>query len=343
MGEEFAFIFDIIIIALLVGLTFAGAKKGFAKVVLEMGAVIIALFCAVTFSEPIAGQIYTSFVKQPAEELLDSNAEKFDEFLNVDYFSAGELDFDKVKIDGNYAVSFEPDYAGTNSAVIDLSNKKVDLSETGLENVDLAFFGIEKGSDLSAVSIKTVEFTMNDVKKYGVGTLVAAQYIASSSVKCGAAEPLGDLLSELGKYLPTDFVSGTSGVTVSAMRGIVLAMLETKSTAKSAIMDGIIEPNCTIIIRTILFIIIFALAMIILSLIIKLAGLLNKVPVIGKANAFMGGVAGLCEGAAIVLIICVLTRFIVSLCGSNIILFNETAIESTFLFKHIYNMNFISF
>lgn len=343
MGHEFAFIFDIIVLALIVGFTFAGAKKGFAKVILEMGAVLIAFFCAITFSEPLAKTIYKSFVEKPAEEFLESNVEKFDELLNVEYFSAGNLDFDKVKIDGKYAEELQLDYAGTNSAVIDLTNKTVDLSETGLEEIDLAFFGIEKGSDLSSVSIKTVEFTVNDVKKYGVGTLIAAQYIALNSVKSGAAEPLGDLLNELGKYLPAEFISGTSDVTVSTARGVFLAMFETKSTAKNAIMEGIIEPNCIIIIRTILFVVIFALAMIILAIIIKLAGLLNKVPVIGAANAFLGGVAGLCEGAALVLVICVITRLIVSLCGADIILFNETAIESTFLFKYIYNMNFISF
>lgn len=343
MGQDFAFIFDIIIIAIIVGFTFVGAKKGFAKVVLEMAAVIIALFVAVTFSEPLAKQVYVSFVEKPAEEFFDNNVEKFDEFLNVDYFSAGALDFDKVKVDGDYISKYEPDFSGKNSAIIDLTNKTVDLSETGLEEIELAFFGIEKGADLSEVAIKSVEFSAADAKKYGVGTLVAAQYIAANSMKSGAAEPIGELLNDLGKYLPADFASGSSDVTVSTVRGVVLAMLETKSTAKTAIMEGIIEPNCINIIRTILFIILFVIAMIILNLIIKLAGLLNKVPVIGTANAFLGGAAGFCEGAALVLIICIITRFIVSLCGADVILFNETAIESTFLFKYIYNMNFISF
>ena len=108
-------------------------------------------------------------------------------------------------------------------------------------------------------------------------------------------------------------------------------------------MEGIIEPNCTAVIRAILFIVIFTAAMIVLNVVIYLAGLINKIPVLGKANEFMGGVAGLLEGAAVVVIICVVTRFVVALCGgTNIILFNETAIESTFLFKHIYNLDLIS-
>ncbi|MCH5196531.1 MAG: CvpA family protein [Oscillospiraceae bacterium] len=344
MGQNFAFIFDIAIIAIIVGLTFAGAKKGFAKIILEMAAVVVATLCAVALSEPLAGQIYESFVKQPAEEFLENSAESLDELLNVDYFGGKNLDFDKVKIDGEYTDSFEPDYAGKNSAVIDLTNKVVDLSETGLAEIDLSFFGIEKGEDLSSVSVKTVECTINDEKKYGVGMLVAAQYIASCSVRSGAAEPWGDLLNELSAYLPSDFISGTSGVTVSTISGVVLAMLDTRTTAKSAIMEGIIEPNCTTIIRTILFAIIFILAMVILNVIIYFAGWLNKVPVVGKANEFLGGVAGFLESAAVVLIVCVVTRFIVSLCsGTNIILFNETAIESTFLFKHIYNLDLIIF
>ncbi|MCH5204178.1 MAG: CvpA family protein [Oscillospiraceae bacterium] len=343
MGQDFAFIFDIIIIALIVGLTFVGAKKGFAKIILEMSAVVVATLFAFIISEPMSEQIYESFVKQPAEELFDSNAEKFEEFLNIDFFGGEELNFDKVKIDGEYAENFKPDYAGKNSAVVDMTNRTVDLSETGLEKVDLSFFGIENGADLSSVSVKTVEFKINDVNKYGVGELVAAQYIASCSVRSGAAEPFGDLLLELEKYLPADFISGTSGATVSAVGGVVLAMIETRSTARSAIMEGIIEPGCTTVIRTILFIIIFVLSMVILSVIIHFSGLLNKVPVLGKANEFLGGVAGLFEGAAVVLIICIITRFIVSLCGTNVILFNETSIESTFLFKYLYNLDYISF
>ncbi len=343
MGQEFAFIFDIIIIALLVGLTFAGAKKGFAKVILEMSALLISVFCAFTFSAPLADQIYSGVVEKPAEEFLDSKTEEFDDFLNVDYFGGAELAFENVKIDGIYSSAMEPDYEGTNTAIIDLTNKTVDLSETGLEETDLSFFGIEKGSDLSDVSIKTVEFSAEDEKKYGVGMLIAAHYIASCSVSSGAAEPVGNLLNELSKFLPPEFISGTSGVTVSTIRGVVLAMLETKQTAKSAIMSGIIEPYCTIIIRTILFMVIFILAMVVLNLIIRFAGVINKIPVLGQANKLLGGVAGFCEGAAVVLIICVITRLIVSLCGDTAILFNEASIDSTFLFRHIYNFDFISF
>lgn len=343
MGQQFAFIFDIIVIAVILGLTFAGAKKGFAKVILEMTATIIAVFCAMVFSEPLAQQIYTSFVKQPAEEFIDENVEKFEEFLNVDFFSGSQLDFDKVKIDGEYAENLNPDFAGTNTAVIDLSNSVTDLSQTGLEEVDLSFFGIEKGTDLSEVSVKTIEISADDMKNYGAGMIISAEYIASCFVKSGAAEPLGDLLGELSKYLPAEFSQSASGVTVSAARGVLLSMLKTKSTAKSAVMDGLIEPNCVMAIRTILFIIIFAVAMVILNIVINLAGLLNKVPVLGEANRFLGGAAGFLEGASIVLIVCIITRLIVSLSGPDVILFNETAIDSTFLFRHIYNMELISF
>ncbi len=343
MGQDFAFIFDIIVIALLAGLTFAGAKKGFAKVVLEMAATVLALFLAVNLSEPVAKQIFVGFVKEPVENFFDENTEKFEEFLNVDFFASEELDFEKVKLNGEYAQNLEPNYAGTNSAVMDLTNMTIDLSETGLEEIDLTFFGIEKDADLTDVSVRTVEFSKDDINKYGIGKLVAAQYIASCSVKSGAAEPLGDMINELSKYLPSEFINGTSGVTVSAIRGMILAMFDTRSSVRTAVLEGIIEPYCIIAIRTVTFIIIFILALVILNIVIKLAGLLNKVPILGKANEFLGGVAGLCEGAAIVLIICIITRFIVSMCSDDVILFNNAAIESTFLFKHIYNMDLISF
>ena len=71
--------------------------------------------------------------------------------------------------------------------------------------------------------------------------------------------------------------------------------------------------------------------------------MINKIPVIGKANALAGALAGLCEGIIAVFVICLVTRFIVSLCGGNAILFNQTAIDSTFIFKRVYEVDFLNF
>ena len=46
MGQEFAFVFDIIIIAAAVGMTFVGIRKGFARIIIEMLAAVVALALA---------------------------------------------------------------------------------------------------------------------------------------------------------------------------------------------------------------------------------------------------------------------------------------------------------
>ena len=52
MGTQFAIIYDVIIIAVIAGMTFAGAKKGFASVIVGFVCVFAAFLLAQTISAP---------------------------------------------------------------------------------------------------------------------------------------------------------------------------------------------------------------------------------------------------------------------------------------------------
>lgn len=340
MGEEFAIAFDIAVIAIIAVLAFVGMKRGFAKVALGLASAVVAFAAAVMLSGPIATAVYTNFIEKPMSEKFDDAAGEM-----LGGFTLGDIaniDFSKVIINGEYADNIEPNYAGTRKAVVDLS--KLDLSETGLTKEDLAKIGILEESSLKKLGGKTAEFTMDDIEKHGLGKLAVSQYIATQLVKLPAFSALNNITDSVRKYLPSLSGSSASDSTgVSAARSIVLGMLNSRANLKTAIMDNMIKPECMLVIRTIAFAAIFILVGVVLRIVVSVTGLVTKIPVLNKVNAFLGLVLGLVEGLIVVFVVCLATRLIVSLSSANSILFNQTAIDSTFLFKIFYNFDFLNF
>lgn len=342
MGQEFAFVFDIIIIAAAVGMTFVGIRKGFARIIIEMLATVIALALAFFISEPIANGIYGEFIEKPLEKAVDEKIDGAEQLIDIKPFGETDLAFDKIKISDVPVTDIVPNYEGTGAAVMDLTD--VDFSESGIEKLNLALFGVHDDVDFTSVNAKAANFSMTDIEKYGLGKLVTAHYLATCMVKSPVAETLGGMIDAVKNSLPMIFTeAGTESVNVSSVRTVVLAMIDTKSSAKTALMDGIISPACIIIIRSIVVILLFIVFAAILGIIARGAGFINKIPVIGKINSLLGGVAGLCEAAVIIVLFCLVTRLISSMFGGEVILFNDTAINSTFLFKSIYNLDFLNF
>lgn len=340
MGTQFSIVYDIIIAAVIVCMAFAGWKQGFAKVLLGFVTIIVAFAAAMLLSDPIASSVYKNYIEQPLEEQIEDVVDE--SFTSLDLGRFCNIDFDKIKINGVPASEVEPNYEGKASAVLDMTN--LDFSESGLKKADLIAIGADISSDLSSVNANTAEFSRSDIEKYGVGMLAAAQYAA---VNLTAKEEFSDFNSFaeiIDRFIPGEKKNtNTDTVTVSAVRTIVIRMIDSRSTLKSAVMDEIIAPNCLIALRTVVFTIIFILVSIIMGIIAKAGELINKIPVLGKANKFLGMIAGLCEGLVIIFVVCLITRFFVSLGGDSTILFNRSTIESTILFKKFYNMDFLNF
>lgn len=339
MGKEFSIAFDIAVIAIPAVFAFVGLKKGFAKVVLGLISTIAAFACAMAFSGPIADAIYKNHVEKPIEEQISSTADAFSE---ITLGNISEIDFTKVKINGIAAGEVTLDYAGTRKTAVDLS--KLDLSGTGITKADLKRIGIIDEVDLKALNAKTAELSMDDVQKYGLGKLAVAQYIAVNLIQQPRMKDFNSIAEKVSKYIPSISGSASADSTgVSAIRSIALKMFDTKDNFKGAVMNGIIKPNCTMFIRTVVFGIIFFLVNLVLRIVTAAVKLINKVPVIGKVNSLFGFILGLAEGIIAVFVVCLAIRLVVSICSANSILFNQTAIDSTFLFKRFYNFDFLNF
>lgn len=342
MGTQFAVIYDVIIIAVIAGMTFAGAKKGFASVIVGFVAVFVAFFCAMSFSEPITDAIYRSAVEQPLETAVD---EQLDAVMGKATLSGmSHVDYEMVMISGQHASVYPIDYAGTNKAVVDLSD--MDLSRTGISSADLSLFGIPADTDFSSVSGKTAEFTMAEVEQYGLGKLAVAQYLAVNAQSSEFFAGFLDYTDKIGNAVPFvfgDISNSISGGSVPALRNIVIKMADGSASAKDAVINGVIEPYFKMAVKTTLFVVIFLVVSVLLGVLAAALKAVNKIPVLGSFNAFVGGVAGLLEGLITVFIICIGVRLLVSLSNGNIMFFNEMTINSTFLFGIFYNFDFLNF
>lgn len=339
MGEQFAIAFDIAVVLILLISAFVGFRRGFTRVVLGLVSTAAAFAFALFLSEPIAEGIYGNFVAKPIEEQLDSQTDAALGSLVLG--NIVNADFEKVVINGTAARDFEVDYAGTRKAVIDLSN--LDLSQTGLTADDLLKIGITEG-DLSQLSAKTAEFTMDDILNHGLGKLAAAQYIAVNLVSQPMFAEFDGIIETISGYLPNVFGSASSGsAAVTAIRTVTVQMLEADESFKTAVMNGVIKPNCTLLIRTIVFGVLFVIMSAVFGLIMAAAKLINKIPVVGTLDSFLGLILGLIEGMLAVFLACLATRLVITLAGANTMVFNQTTIDATYVFKTFYDFDFLNF
>lgn len=340
MGTQFSIVYDIIVAAVIICMSFAGWKKGFAKFVIGTLTTVIAFAAAMLLSEPLAETVYEKYVERPISEKIDSTVNGALTSLELGRFC--ELDFDAISISGIPASEYEPNYEGKASAVIDMTD--LDFSRSGLKMPDLLAIGAPIDSDLSSVNALTAEFTRSEIESYGMGKLAAAQYAAVNLVNKEELSDFNALMGIVGKFIPGEKSNSSADtIAVSAVRKITVIMINSKTALSDAVMNEMIRPECVIAMRTVIFTLIFVLTTVVLGLIASAAELINKIPVVGKANKLLGLIAGLCEALVIVFVACLITRFFVSLGGDSTILFNRSTIDNTFLFKKFYDMDFLNF
>ncbi len=342
MGTQFAIVYDLAVAAILIGMLFSGIKRGFASAIVSLAAVVVAFICAITLSKPITGAIYTSYVEQPVKQTVNI---AIDEVMGSVVMEGIEnLDYSTVKVGGVSIEDIVPNYSGTNKAVLDLSS--VDLSETGISEVDLTKFGLSADTDYSNISGKTAEFTMTDINRYGLGKMVVAQVIAVNMQNSEIYRTLITFTDSVGDAVPAYFGTMSTHISkgsVDPLRSIVLIMQTARLNLRDAVIEGIIRPCFNVTVQTIVFAVIFFAVVIILNLVAKLLKFVNKIPVIGGFNAFCGGVVGLVQGLLTVCITCLLVRVIAVMSGGNIIFFNNAVIDSTIVFKYFYDFEFLNF
>ena len=115
----------------------------------------------------------------------------------------------------------------------------------------------------------------------------------------------------------------------------------TPTTAEIAenVVNKVVEPISTMIIQTLAFIILFIVFCIAVKLITKALKIIDKIPLIGSANAALGAVIGIVQAIVFVLIFTAVIAMIINLSGNQLENLNNSVINQSYVFKIIYEYN----
>lgn len=136
-----------------------------------------------------------------------------------------------------------------------------------------------------------------------------------------------DIPSFVYKILGDDFSLENFQATINENlgEGIENAMYEASQT--------VIKPVITEILNVIFMILIIVVLFVVVKFLAKLLNKLFSFSFVGKANKTLGAILGAVKGIAIAVIFCSIVGLIVPLTESGLLIFTQSAINSTILFK----------
>lgn len=341
MGSEFFWFYDILIVGLIAAFIYKGVSKGAVGVIVSTVSLVAAFLIAYIGSSTISVLIYESAIEKPVQEYIEENIDDLVEIENIKGIS--ELDLGKIKIKDSYLSGYNVEFAGKETLIIDLS--KIDISETGAPSADLSSFGI-KGSGFKYDDIKvgSTEISKADYDKYGIEKIVLA-HVLTTTIRDGGDiyEAVHNVADEISKNIA--FVSDTLGDDIinsanGAMYKLIISLIHFENQdIEKIILDEIINPVVMTPLKVIVFILLFIIALIVLNVIANASQILNKIPLVSSMNKGLGGILGFAEAVVVVLIICIMVKFAISLGGSSLVFLNMETIENTIIFKHIYGID----
>ena len=158
----------------------------------------------------------------------------------------------------------------------------------------------------------------------GFRTQIAAHLSADGVVN------LSGIAQQYAGFLPEAF---RASIVDACERSISAVLNDNAVVLADAIVQKVLAPLLTPVISLVLFFVAFALLRMAVSLLVTVLGLVNKLPVIGTVNHWMGWtVGGLASLLDIYLVLCVLWAVIV-ITGGNLTVLNDTVMSSSIYYK----------
>lgn len=343
MGTSFFWFYDIVLLAVIAGVTFRSIKKGGVGVIISTVAIIAAFIAAFIGSRAISESIYNSYIKEPLTGYID---EKIDSVIGDNIITdISKVDMSKAVIGGKFLSTIELEPNASGKIILDLSD--IDLTETGMENADFSMFGINEGFDYSLVKVGNVEITERELKNNTIESIVLAR-VLTTNIKSGeiftAFESIGEKISEVIPFIFKNYSAEISDGDSDILYTLVLSVTDfSYATRSEAILANIIDPIIITPMRIILFLLIFIIVSFVLELIANGTKIINEIPVLSSVNEFIGGTLGLIKSVFILCIICIAIQLLISITNDSLVFINTYTIDKTLFFKYIYNFDLINF
>lgn len=145
---------------------------------------------------------------------------------------------------------------------------------------------------------------------------------------------LSDLTASLQSFLETlpGFISNaisTQGISADSFSGSV------QNVAVSFV-DTAVAPVVSGLIRSVLFFILFAICLFLVRRLRRSMRVLNRIPLVGPLNYFLGGILGFIQGIIVLIVIALLATVILWFIPTEMTNGIYTAIEQSYLVKYLF-------
>ena len=286
--------------------------------------------------------VYENYIEEPLADYIDDN---IDSVLGENIITdMGKIDMSKAVVGGKFLNSIELVPDSTGKITLDLSD--IDLTETGIQDVDLSVFGITEGFDYSLVKVGNVEITENELKNNSIETIVLAR-VLSTNIKSGslfnAFENIGAKISEALPIVFDSYSEDVSDGNSDIIYNLILSVTDLGyDTRSEAVLSNIVDPIVIVPLRIIFFLLIFIIVGLILTALANASKIINHIPLISSVNELLGGILGFIKAIIIILIICIFVRFLISLTNESLVFINTYTIENTLFFKYVYGFDIFS-
>jgi hypothetical protein len=348
MGTEFSWFYDLLIIIIVVGVTFRCFKRGFVSTIAGLITVIASFALALFLSSFLANMIYSNFIRTRAIDYIDKslenivNAEQLDMLPGLDL---SQIIINEISQSGEIIRSTpltEIPQTLDSAGKIDLNLSSVDISNTGIDRFNLSFLGITP-EELDSVNAGKATITAAELAGNEFEPLVLAKLLTNTLRNSPEYNEITNTASIVGDFVPQ--ISGSfSGSAADAVTQLLVTIIESGNLGiTTALVDNLIAPVIIIPLRTLIFFILFAIICLVASYFVRKLAIINRIPLVGGINSFFGGVAGLFKSAVIILLVCISLNILITITGNNIIFINTMTIEESFIFKYIYNFEFLNF
>ena len=158
----------------------------------------------------------------------------------------------------------------------------------------------------------------------------------AAGLAAGGAADLTQIAERYAGFLPAEIRRQVVQACEQALAGLltdnVLVMAD-------AIVQDVIRPLLTPVFSLVLFFLCFAALRMVISLLVTVLGLVNRLPVLGAVNRFFGVAAGLAAGLAdVFLLLCVVWALVV-ITGGNLPWLNGTALGESYYYQIFSQIN----
>ena len=152
----------------------------------------------------------------------------------------------------------------------------------------------------------------------------------ASSIAEGGAVSLTGIADKYAGFLPESF---RASIVEACERSLSAVLNDNAVLLADTIVQKVLAPLLTPVISLVLFFVAFALLRMLISMWVTVLGLVNKLPVIGTVNRWLGWVTGITASLLdIYLVLCVVWALIV-ITGGNLTVLNDTVMSGSLYYK----------